>query len=155
MMKFEVGFRPKLLEALKTYSFQDFLRDGVAGVTVGIVALSLAMALGIASNATPAAGIYTAIVAGFLLSALGGAKAQIDEPTAVFISVVEAVSAAYGLESFHEPRGGDGSSPLNSLAATVCGDGPSPPRFMASIRVQMLEVLPAHERGVSGIHEIN
>jgi SulP family sulfate permease len=98
-MKFEVGFSPRLLEALKNYSFHDFLRDCVAGVTVGIVALSLSMALGIASNSTPAAGIYTAVVAGFLISALGGSKVQIGGPTAAFIPIVVSVSAAYGLEN--------------------------------------------------------
>src|ERR1051325_11031628 len=97
IMKFEVGFRPRLLEALRHYTVQDFLHDGVAGLTVGIVALSLSMALGIASNSTPAAGIYTAVVAGFLISALGGSKVQIGGPTAAFIPIVVSVSAAYGM----------------------------------------------------------
>lgn len=89
-------FRPRLLDVLKNYSRQDFAVDLGAGATVGIVALSLAMALGIASNSTPAAGIYTAIVAGFLISALGGSKVQIGGPTAAFIPVVVSVSVAYG-----------------------------------------------------------
>jgi SulP family sulfate permease len=89
-------FRPRLVQALKNYSAQDFAADLGAGTTVGIVALSLAMALGIASNSTPAAGIYTAIVAGFLISALGGSRVQIGGPTAAFIPVVVSVSAAYG-----------------------------------------------------------
>jgi SulP family sulfate permease len=89
-------FRPRLGQALKHYSAQDFAADLGAGTTVGIVALSLAMALGIASNSTPAAGIYTAIVAGFLISALGGSRVQIGGPTAAFIPVVVSVSAAYG-----------------------------------------------------------
>jgi SulP family sulfate permease len=89
-------FRPRLLGALKNYTSRDFTADLGAGATVGIVALSLAMALGIASNSTPAAGIYTAIVAGFLISALGGSKVQIGGPTAAFIPVVVSVSVAYG-----------------------------------------------------------
>jgi SulP family sulfate permease len=88
--------RPRLFQALKNYSVRDFTADLGAGATVGIVALSLAMALGIASNSTPAAGIYTAIVAGFLISALGGSKVQIGGPTAAFIPVLVSVGAVYG-----------------------------------------------------------
>ena len=95
-MKDTFPLRPRLFEALKNYSSRDFVADLGAGGTVGIIALSLAMALGIASNSTPAAGIYTAIVAGFLISALGGSKVQIGGPTAAFIPVVVGVSAAYG-----------------------------------------------------------
>ena len=95
-MKHSFPLRPRLLEALRNYSTHDFAADLGAGATVGIVALSLAMALGIASNSTPAAGIYTAIVAGFLISALGGSKVQIGGPTAAFIPVVVSVSVAYG-----------------------------------------------------------
>jgi sulfate permease, SulP family len=90
-------FRPRLLDALKNYTAQDFSKDLAAGLTVGIVALSLAMALGIASGATPAAGIYTAIVAGFLISALGGSKVQIGGPTAAFIPIVVMVASQYGM----------------------------------------------------------
>ncbi|MBI3881820.1 MAG: hypothetical protein HY301_17370 [Verrucomicrobia bacterium] len=89
-------FRPKLIESLRSYTRADFLSDLGAGATVGVVALSLAMALGIASNSTPAAGIYTAIVAGFLISALGGSKVSIGGPTAAFIPIVVAVAAKYG-----------------------------------------------------------
>lgn len=95
-MNHSIPLRPRLFEALKNYSGQDFAADLGAGVTVGVVALSLAMALGIASNSTPAAGIYIAIVAGFLISALGGSKVQIGGPTAAFIPVVVSVSVAYG-----------------------------------------------------------
>ncbi len=94
MIRFQ--FRPRLLDALRGYTGRDFGADAGAGVTVGIVALSLAMALGIASNSTPAAGIITAIVAGFLISALGGSRVQIGGPTAAFIPVVVSVAAAYG-----------------------------------------------------------
>ena len=95
-MNHSFPLRPRLFEALKNYSRHDFSADLGAGATVGIVALSLSMALGTASNSTPAAGIYTAIVAGFLISALGGSKVQIGGPTAAFIPVVVSVSAVYG-----------------------------------------------------------
>lgn len=89
-------FRPKLLDCLKGYRRGDFFADLAAGTTVGIVALSLAMALGIASNSTPAAGIFTAVIAGFLISALGGSRVQIGGPTAAFIPIVVAVAGNYG-----------------------------------------------------------
>src|SRR3954453_11738087 len=89
-------FRPKLFETFKGYTGRDFARDAIAGVTVGIVALSLSMALGIASEQTPAVGIYTAIVAGFLIAALSGSKVQIGGPTAAFIPVVVGVMKTYG-----------------------------------------------------------
>jgi sulfate permease, SulP family len=99
-MKPELSFRPRLLDTLKGYGSRDFGRDLTAGLTVGIVALPLAMALGIASlegqpNA-PAVGIYTAIIAGFLISALGGSKVQIGGPTAAFIPVIVIVVQQYG-----------------------------------------------------------
>src|SRR5687768_12195719 len=97
LIKDSLRFRPRLLDSLKNYNAQDFGADVGAGLTVGVVALSLAMALGIASGSTPAAGIYTAIVAGFLISALGGSKVQIGGPTAAFIPVVVMVAAEYGL----------------------------------------------------------
>ena len=68
---------PKSVTSLKGYSKQDFSADLVAGITVGLVALPLAMAFGISSGVTPQAGIYTAVVAGFLISALGGSRTQI------------------------------------------------------------------------------
>jgi len=99
-MKPELSFRPRLLDSLKGYNGRDFTHDLTAGLTVGIVALPLAMALGIASlegmpNA-PAIGIYTAIIAGFLISALGGSRVQIGGPTAAFIPVVVIVVQQYG-----------------------------------------------------------
>lgn len=94
-------FRPRLLDALKGYTLRDLGSDVGAGMTVGVIALSLAMSLGIASlppenKNAPAIGIYTAIVAGFLVSALGGSRVQIGGPTAAFIPVVVAVGATYG-----------------------------------------------------------
>lgn len=97
--KFSFSFHPKLLDTLRGYTRQDFMVDLAAGITVGIIALSLAMALGIASERTPAVGIYTAIIAGFLISALGGSKVQIGGPTAAFIPVVVGVAIQYGVDN--------------------------------------------------------
>src|SRR4051812_17697605 len=80
---------PKLLVVLREgYTGKDFAADLVAGLTVGLVALPLAMAFGIASGVTPQAGIYTAVVAGFLISALGGSRTQIGGPTGAFVAIV-------------------------------------------------------------------
>jgi SulP family sulfate permease len=76
---------------------QDFIRDLVAGVTVGIVALPLAMAFAIASGVDPKAGLYTAVIAGFLISALGGSRVQIGGPTGAFVAIVFGVIAQYGV----------------------------------------------------------
>ena len=95
-MNVNLVFRPRLVESLKTYSRADFRADLVAGVTVGIVALPLAMAFGIASGVTPAAGIYTAVVAGFLISALGGTKVSIGGPTGAFIAILYGIYQQYG-----------------------------------------------------------
>ena len=89
-------FRPKLLESLRHYTAEDFIRDLVAGLTVGIVALPLAMAFGIASGVNPAAGLYTAVVAGFLIAALGGSRVQIGGPTGAFIPIVYGIVVAHG-----------------------------------------------------------
>ncbi|MDH5824242.1 SulP family inorganic anion transporter [Luteimonas sp. RD2P54] len=90
-------FEPKLLTVLRQgYSFGDLRADAVAGLTVAVVALPLAMALAIASGTTPDKGLTTAIVAGFLISALGGSRVQIGGPTAAFIPVVFAVIAEFG-----------------------------------------------------------
>lgn len=98
-LKFSLSFHPRILDTLRGYTRHDFAADAVAGVTVGIIALSLAMALGIASERTPAIGIYTAIIAGFLISALGGSKVQIGGPTAAFIPVVVGVMTQYGFQN--------------------------------------------------------
>lgn len=90
-------FTPKLLTVLREgYSFSDFKSDVVAGLTVAIVALPLAMALGVASGAAPDNGLVTAIVAGFLISALGGSRVQIGGPTGAFVVVVFNVIAQHG-----------------------------------------------------------
>lgn len=90
---------PKLITALRQgYGAGDLRRDLLAGLTVAIVALPLSMALAIASGASPAVGLHTAIVAGFLISALGGSRVQIGGPTAAFIPVVFGVIAHYGYD---------------------------------------------------------
>src|SRR5206468_11400542 len=86
-------------ETVKNYSRESFLADLTAGITVGIVALPLAMAFGIASGVDPKAGLYTAIVAGFIISALGGSRVQIGGPTGAFVAIVFGVIAQYGLNN--------------------------------------------------------
>jgi SulP family sulfate permease len=88
---------PKLFLCLRNYSAQDFVADLIAGLTVGLVALPLAMAFGIASGVTPQAGIYTAVVAGFLISALGGSRCQIGGPTGAFVVIIAGIIAKFGL----------------------------------------------------------
>src|SRR5205085_6352467 len=89
---------PKLLTVFREgYGREDLRHDAIAGLTVAIVALPLAMALAIASGTTPEKGLQTAIVAGFLISALGGSRVQIGGPTAAFIPVVAAVVAKFGV----------------------------------------------------------
>src|SRR3984885_9779688 len=91
------AFRPKLFQCLRGYSRGDFLADLLAGLTVGLVALPLAMAFGIASGVTPQAGIYTAIIAGGLISALGGSRLQIGGPTGAFVVIVAGIVANFGV----------------------------------------------------------
>ena len=88
---------PRLFTALRNYSAHDFLSDSIAGLTVGLVALPLAMAFGISSGVTPQAGIYTAVVAGFLISALGGSRVQIGGPTGAFVVIVAGIVAKFGM----------------------------------------------------------
>ena len=90
-------FRPRLLDALKDYDRTRFIADVGAGVTVGIVALPLAMAFAIASGVKPEAGIFTAIIAGFIISALGGSSVQIGGPAGAFIVIVYGIVQRYGL----------------------------------------------------------
>src|SRR5687768_6768569 len=91
-------FRPKLFDTLKTYNRQQFSKDLMAGLIVGIVALPLAIAFAIASGVTPERGLYTAIVAGFLISALGGSRVQIGGPTGAFIVIVYGIVQQYGYD---------------------------------------------------------
>ncbi|HTW56913.1 MAG TPA: SulP family inorganic anion transporter [Terriglobales bacterium] len=89
---------PKSVLCLRDYNRQKFLLDLIAGVTVGLVALPLAMAFSIASGLTPQAGIYCAIVTGFLISLLGGSKTQIGGPTGAFVVVVAGIVAVHGVD---------------------------------------------------------
>ena len=89
---------PKSVLCLRDYKLNTFVHDLVAGVTVGLVALPLAMAFAIASGLTPQAGIYCAVVTGFLISALGGSKTQIGGPTGAFVVVVAGIVAAHGVD---------------------------------------------------------
>ncbi len=87
---------PKLLLSLRDYSLQKFTQDLTAGIIVGLVALPLAMAFGISSGVTPQAGLYTAAIAGFLISALGGSRVQIGGPTGAFVVIVAGIVAKFG-----------------------------------------------------------
>jgi len=89
---------PKSVLCLRDYNSSKFLHDALAGVTVGLVALPLAMAFSIASGLTPQAGIYCAIVTGFLISLLGGSKTQIGGPTGAFVVVIAGIVAAHGVD---------------------------------------------------------
>ncbi len=91
------SFRPKLFVCLRDYSRAKFLADVLAGLTVGIVALPLAIGLGIASGVSPGVGIYTAIIGGFLVSALGGSRVQIGGPAGAFAGLVYMLILHYGL----------------------------------------------------------
>lgn len=91
-------FKPRLLHCLKNYNRKTFVADLMAGIIVGIVALPLAIAFGIASGVTPEKGIITAIVAGFVISALGGSKVQIGGPTGAFIIIIYGIIQQYGME---------------------------------------------------------
>ena len=96
-MPFSPAFRPRLIDALRGYTKSRWLADVGAGVTVGIVALPLAMAFASASGLTPEAGLWTAIIAGFLISALGGANTQIGGPAGAFIVIVYGIVERYGV----------------------------------------------------------
>src|SRR5262245_25766466 len=91
------AFRPRLLDALKSYDRRAFAADVGAGVTVGVIALPLAMAFAIASGLKPEAGLFTAIIAGFLISALGGSRVQIGGPAGAFIVIVYGILQQHGL----------------------------------------------------------
>lgn len=90
-------FRPRLLDSLHGYNRERFTQDVGAGLTVGVVALPLAMAFAIASGLKPEAGLFTAIIAGFLISALGGSRVQIGGPAGAFIVIVYGILERYGL----------------------------------------------------------
>ncbi len=88
---------PRSITSLRNYSARRFSHDLASGITVGLVALPLAMAFGIASGVTPQAGLYTAVVAGFIISALGGSRVQIGGPTGAFVVIVAGIVARFGV----------------------------------------------------------
>ncbi len=91
------AFTPKLATALKSYNKERFIKDLMSGIIVGIVALPLAIAFGIASGVTPEKGLFTAIIAGFIISALGGSMVQIGGPTGAFIVIVYGIVQQFGV----------------------------------------------------------
>ena len=96
-MTFPEQWIPRSITSLSDYNATRFMQDCIAGITVGLVALPLAMAFGIASGVTPQAGIYTAVVAGFIISALGGSRTQIGGPTGAFVVIVAGIVARFGM----------------------------------------------------------
>jgi sulfate permease family protein len=92
---------PKSVVALRGYDQRCFTSDLLAGITVGLVALPLAMAFAISSGVPPQAGLYCAVVAGFLISALGGSRCQIGGPTGAFVVVVSGIVAHHGLDGLY------------------------------------------------------
>ena len=89
---------PKLVTTLKGYTPRRFRDDAVAGIIVGVVALPLSIAFAIASGVSPEKGLYTAIIAGFLISALGGSRVQIGGPTGAFVVIVYGIVHQYGID---------------------------------------------------------
>lgn len=96
LVKLSQHFCPRLIDALRGYDRARFTTDIIAGITVGVIALPLAIAFAIASGAKPEAGIFTAIIAGFIISGLGGSRVQIGGPTGAFIVIVYGIIAQYG-----------------------------------------------------------
>jgi len=90
---------PKLFTTLKGYTKEQFLSDSIAGIIVGIVAIPLAIAFAIASGLSPEKGLFTAIIGGFLISALGGSRVQIGGPTGAFVIIVYAMVQKYGVDA--------------------------------------------------------
>src|ERR671920_2215777 len=91
-------FTPKLATVLREgYDLREFQADALSGLTVAIVALPLSMAIAIASGVTPDRGLYTAIVAGFIISALGGSRFQIGGPTGAFVVIIYGIVTKYGV----------------------------------------------------------
>jgi len=99
MEVFMIRFQPKLLETLRGYDRKTFVHDLSAGVTVGVLAIPLAMAFAIASGVSPSSGLWTAIIAGFIISVCGGSKVQIGGPTGAFIPILFAIGARYNIHN--------------------------------------------------------
>lgn len=92
-----IPFRPKLFTSMRGYNASQFKDDAIAGIVVGIVALPLAVAFGIASGVTPTVGLITAVIGGFLVSAFGGCSVQIGGPTGAFIVIIYGIIQQFGL----------------------------------------------------------
>ena len=90
-------FTPKLFDTIKKYDRRQFSKDLMAGIIVGIVALPLAIAFAIASGVSPEKGLYTAVIAGFVISAMGGSRVQIGGPTGAFIVIVYGIVQVHGV----------------------------------------------------------
>jgi len=96
-LRYVPAWMPSSIACLRDYNLRTFLQDCIAGITVGLVALPLAMAFSIASGVSPQAGLYTAVVAGFLISALGGSRTQIGGPTGAFVVIVSGIVLRFGV----------------------------------------------------------
>ncbi len=96
-MKISSEYTPKIVEVMKTYNKEQFIKDVVAGIIVAIIALPLSIALALASGVSPEQGLFTAIFAGFVIAALGGSRVQISGPTAAFASIVAGIVATKGV----------------------------------------------------------
>ncbi|MBO7634792.1 MAG: sodium-independent anion transporter, partial [Lachnospiraceae bacterium] len=90
--------KPKLFSVMKTYTWSQFGKDVIAGIIVAIIALPLSIALALASGVEPEQGIYTAIIAGFLISFFGGSRVQIAGPTAAFATIVAGIVSTDGMD---------------------------------------------------------
>src|SRR6476469_1060553 len=90
-------FKPKIFDTLKNYNRHQLGKDVMAGLIVGIVALPLAIAFAIASGVSPEKGLYTAVIAGFIISAMGGSRVQIGGPTGAFIVIVYGIVQQFGV----------------------------------------------------------
>jgi sulfate permease, SulP family len=97
-LKMKYMFKPKLFDTLKNYNRKQFTNDVLAGIIVGIVALPLAIAFGIASGVNPEKGLITAVVVAFIISAFGGSRVQIGGPTEAFIVIVYGIVQTYGID---------------------------------------------------------
>ena len=105
--------KPKFFTTIRDYSKEQFIKDVISGIIVAIIALPLSIALALASGVTPEKGIYTAIIAGFLVSFLGGSKVQIAGPTAAFATIVAGIVAKSGM---------DGLIVATIMAGISCGN---------------------------------
>ena len=89
--------KPKLFSVMKTYTWKQFYKDVISGIIVAIIALPLSIALAIASGVSPERGLYTAIIAGFIISLLGGSRVQIGGPTGAFMIIVYGIIVEFGI----------------------------------------------------------